>query len=204
MFASEFPPKSHLFALLVALALVLCAPAPGARAHAGDATALAADAATSGDPYVAAVGDMACSHWDPDYNNGNGTATRCRQKYVSDLLVSPVPDAVLLTSGTTSTTRASSTSFQEVYHPTFGRANTASTRASATPSTTRPARRASSTISPASASPDRIGAMPGADTTHCASGYYSFDIGAWHLIALNSNCDLRLAAATPAAPRSSG
>ena len=30
--------------------------------------------------------------------------------------------------------------------------------------------------------------MAGADATHYASGYYSFDIGAWHLIALNSNC----------------
>ena len=27
------------------------------------------------DPTVAAVGDMACSPWNPDYNNGNGTAT---------------------------------------------------------------------------------------------------------------------------------
>ena len=124
MFASASPPKSLLFALLVALAVVLCAPAPGARAHAGDATALAADAAIGGDPYVAAVGDMGCSQWDPDYNNGNGTATRCRQKYVSDLLMSPVPDALLLL-GDNQYDEGELDEFQEVYHPTFGRANTA-------------------------------------------------------------------------------
>ena len=125
MFASPFPLKSLRFAMLVALALVLCAPAPGARAHdRGRDGAGARQAATGGDPYVAAVGDMGCSQWDPDYNNGNGTATRCRQKYVSDLLVSPVPDALLLL-GDNQYDEGELDEFQEVYHPTFGRANTA-------------------------------------------------------------------------------
>ena len=188
MFASAFPPKSLLFALLVALALVLCAPAPGARAHAGDATALAAAAATGGDPYVAAVGDMGCSPSNPNYNNGNGTATRCRQKYVSDLLVSPVPDALLLPRRQpVRQGRAGRTSRRSTTRPS-GAPTRSPTRASATPSTTRPAPRASSTTSRASGSPARIGTTAGADASNYASGYYSFDIGAWHLIALNSNC----------------
>ena len=51
----------------------------------------------------------------------------------------------------------------------------------------RRAPRASSTTSRASAS--RPGSRAsGATRRTSASGYYSFDIGTWHLIALNSNC----------------
>jgi fibronectin type 3 domain-containing protein len=165
----------------------VCAPAPGARAHGEDATALAAAAATGGDPYVAAVGDMGCSQWDPDYNNGNGTATRCRQKYVSDLLVNPVPDALLLL-GDNQYDEGQLDEFQEVYHPTFGRANTAAypSLGNAEYDTTG-AQGYFDYFSSVGVS-GRIGAMAGADASHYSSGYYSFDVGAWHLVALNSNC----------------
>ena len=186
MFASPLPLKSLPFAMLVALALVLCAPAPSARAHAGDATALAGAAAT-GDPYVAAVGDMGCSQWDPDYNNGNGTATRCRQKYVSDLLVSPVPDALLLL-GDNQYDEGELDEFQEVYHPTFGRANTSVYPSLGNAEYDTPGAQGYFDYFSSVGVTGRIGAMAGADTTHYASGYYSFDVGAWHLIALNSNC----------------
>ena len=53
---------------------------------------------------IAAVGDMACSPTDSSYNNGNGTATRCRQKYVSDVVVGIGPPRSS-TSATTSTLR---------------------------------------------------------------------------------------------------
>src|SRR5207247_2536993 len=48
---------------------------------------LTVNAPPSGDPVIAAAGDIACDPADGNYNAGNGTANACRQKYTSDLLV---------------------------------------------------------------------------------------------------------------------
>ena len=45
-----------------------------------------ASAATT-DPVIAAAGDIACDRAHPQFNNGDGSASSCRQKYTSDLLV---------------------------------------------------------------------------------------------------------------------
>ena len=97
-------------ALATALVTLLCGAA-------GAATAAAAD------PTVAAVGDMALlADRRVDYNGGNGTATRCRQRYVSDLVVGALPDA-LLDLGDNQYDNGELANYQAVYDPTFGRAN---------------------------------------------------------------------------------
>jgi fibronectin type 3 domain-containing protein len=150
------------------------------------APALAVEAQAAVDPTVAAVGDMGCAPTDPAYKAGAGTATQCRQKYVSDLLVNPVP-AALLDLGDNQYLKGELANYQAVYDPTFGRAN--------------------AVVYPSlgNAEYDTLGAQgffdyfssvgvtariggSGADTANWPSGYYSFNIGAWHLIALNSNC----------------
>src|SRR5262245_49175045 len=57
---------------------------------------LAAPAARAADPLVAAAGDIACDPADADFNGGAGTATRCRQRATSDLLLGAGYDAILL------------------------------------------------------------------------------------------------------------
>jgi len=47
------------------------------------------------DPVIAAAGDIACSSSSSNFNGGNGTADKCRQKYTSDLLVNQGLGAVL-------------------------------------------------------------------------------------------------------------
>src|SRR4051812_47474742 len=138
------------------------------------------------DRTVAAVGDMACAPYDPAYNGGNGTATNCRQRSVSDLLVSPVPDA-LLDLGDNQYDSGELAGYRAVYDPTFGRANDV-----VYPSLgnaeyeTNGARGFFDYFSSVDVT-SRI-VDTGADTSNFGGGYYSFDIGAWHLIALNSNC----------------
>jgi fibronectin type III domain protein len=184
MFQSFFAHKQAQAILLIATAIVLCLPASG-KAHDGTGVVGLAAAQTA-DPTIGAVGDMGCAATNPKYNGGNGTATSCRQKYVSDLLVNPVPSAVLLL-GDNQYVRGELSNFQAVYHPTFGRTNPV-----AFPSI-------------GNAEYDTAGAQgwfdyyssvgvtariagSGADASNYANGYYSFDVGAWHLIALNSNC----------------
>ncbi len=141
--------------------------------------------AIAADPVVAAVGDMGCSTTDPNYRAGLGTATLCRQRYVSDLLVGMAPSA-LLDLGDNQYDNGGLANFENVYGPTFGRLN-----AVVYPSLgnaeygTANAQGFVDYFSQAGVL-SRIKA--GGDSLHIASGYYSFDIGAWHAIALNSNC----------------
>ena len=44
---------------------------------------------------IAAAGDIACSSSSSNFNGGNGTVDKCRQKYTSDLLVNAGLSAVL-------------------------------------------------------------------------------------------------------------
>jgi acid phosphatase type 7 len=147
----------------------------------------AINSAIAADPVVSAVGDMGCPPTSPNYNGGNGTSTSCRQKYVSDLLVSPIPTA-FLPLGDNQYDSGTLSEFQAVYHPTFGRVN--------------------SVVYPSIGNAEyetanaqgwfdyysSVGVLSrisssGGDSSHLmGGGYYSFNIGSWHLIALNSNC----------------
>ena len=82
--------------------------------HVGAAQALAAD------PVIAAAGDIACSSSSSNYNGGNGTADKCRQKYTSDLLVNAGLAAVLVL-GDSQYESASLSGLNNSYNPTWGR-----------------------------------------------------------------------------------
>ena len=127
---------------------------------------------------IAAAGDIACSSSSANYNGGKGTADKCRQKYTSDLLVNAGLAAVLPL-GDTQYESATLSGLTKSYHPTWGRVK----------SITRPA--------PGNHEYKTTGAAgyfdyfngtgqatgPAGDRS---KGYYSFNVGTWHLIALNS------------------
>ena len=129
------------------------------------------------DPVIAAAGDIACDPSDPGYNRGRGTSDRCQQLATSALLLNTGLSGVL-TLGDEQYDDATLGKFQQVYDKTWGRA--------------RPG----------------IGNHEYLDTNAIgyfdyfngvgnqngiagdrSKGYYSFDLGAWHVIAINSNCD---------------
>lgn len=131
-------------------------------------------------PVVAAAGDIACAPGNASFNGGLGTATACAQKRTSDLLMGGGFAAILALGdiqygdGTLADYRAS-------FDPTWGRVKPL--------------------IHPVLGNEDYIvGGAPayfdyfdgvGASTGPAGArgqGWYSFDVGGWHLIALNSNC----------------
>jgi hypothetical protein len=127
---------------------------------------------------IAAAGDIACDPGDPDYRNGNGTSTACRQRYTSDLMVGAGLSAVLPL-GDNQYTDGTLSKYQAVYDPTWGRVK----------SITRPV---VGNHEPDSATGyfdyfNGVGNSNG-PAGERGKGYYSYDLGAWHLIALNSNC----------------
>lgn len=128
----------------------------------------------SPDPVIAAAGDIACDPADGAYQEGAGTSTRCRQKAVSDLLTSQSVDHVL-TLGDNQYEKASLSDFQASYDPSWGRVKA---KTSPVPGNHE------YYTSAAAGYFDYFGSAAGAR----AKGYYSFDVGAWHVVALNSNC----------------
>jgi acid phosphatase type 7 len=132
------------------------------------------------DPLVAAAGDIACDPDGPNFNGGNGTPELCHMRQTSDVVLSAGPDLVLAL-GDTQYEAGSLEDHLASYHPTWGRFK----------AITRPAvgnheygtTRASGYFDYFNGVGNRTG-LAG----ERGKGYYSFDIGAWHLIALNSNC----------------
>ncbi len=145
------------------------------------ATAIAlswiAAAQATADPVIAAAGDIACDPTDPGYNGGAGTSDRCRQRATSDLLVGAGLTAVLPL-GDIQYNSSSLSNIMAVYDPTWGRVK----------STSRPI-----LGNHESSGTGYFDYFNGPGVTDGPAGprgkgYYSFDIGSWHLVALNSNC----------------
>jgi hypothetical protein len=144
--------------------------------------------AAAGDPVIAAAGDIACDPLDAKYNAGNGTPTYCRQKDTSNLLVAGGFAAVLAL-GDTQYYCGGAAAYTAVYDPTWGRLKSIThpvvgnheylTSGGGTGATG-----CDSSNLNAAGYFGYFGAAAGASN----QGWYSFDIGSWHLIALNSNC----------------
>jgi acid phosphatase type 7 len=138
--------------------------------------------AKAADPVIAAAGDIGCDPSDSRYNNGNGTADACRQKYTSDLLVGAGLTSVLPL-GDNQYDDGTLAKFQAVYGPTWGRVK----------SITRPVAGNHEPNASDGYATGYFDYFNGAGNSNGPAGergkgYYSFDIGGWHLIALNSNC----------------
>jgi hypothetical protein len=137
------------------------------------ATAMAAD------PVIATAGDIACSASSSYYNGGAGTSTKCRQRYTSDLLINSGLSAVLPL-GDAQYETGSLSGFTKSYGPSWGRAK---------PITFPAAGNHEYKTSGANGYFDYFNGVGsfGGPAGDRDKGYYSFNVGTWHLIALNSS-----------------
>jgi acid phosphatase type 7 len=136
--------------------------------------AVRAPTAVAADPVVMGAGDIACDPADPNFNGGAGTATACRMRATSDLLVAAAPTAVLPL-GDNQYEDGALAKYQQSYDPSWGRVKAVS----------RPIPGDGDYgVSGAAGYFDYFGAAAGTR----GKGYYSYDVGAWHIIALNSAC----------------
>ena len=149
--------------------IVLCTPvlAQGSAVSAADTTQQAPLT-------VMAVGDIACDPANPDFHGGGGDAKFCQERATSDLVAQAHPNAVLAL-GDNQYENATLSAFQRSYDPTWGRFK----------DITYPVPGNHEYLTPDAAGyfayfGTRAGNNPG--------GYYSFNLGGWHIIALNSEC----------------
>lgn len=123
---------------------------------------------------VAAAGDIACDPAHPDFAGGSGSADECQQQATSDLLVEAGYAAVLVL-GDIQYETGSRRAFELSYDASWGRVK----------SSTKPV--------PGNHEYGTAGANGyfeyfGTAAGNPAKGYYSFQVGDWHVVALNSNC----------------
>lgn len=138
-----------------------------------DFTALHSKGMTA-DPVIAAAGDIACDPADSNYNAGAGTQTACHMKATSDLLLEINPVAVL-TLGDNQYEVATLDEFKQSFDPTWGRLK----------SIIHPAVGNHEYKTPGASGYFNYFRAAAGDPER---GYYSYNIGTWHIIALNSNC----------------
>jgi chitodextrinase len=161
---------------------------PQAAAAPADVNLSSVTAAAAGDPVIAAAGDIACDPADSNFNGGLGVSNGCRQRATSDLLVSAGLSGVLAL-GDNQYYCGSYQAFVGSYDQSWGRVK----------SMTYPSVGNHEYLTHGGS-----GASTGCDATNTGAagyyqyfgaaagdpskGYYSFNIGAWHLISLNTQC----------------
>ena len=125
---------------------------------------------------IAATGDISCHPGSKDWNGGRGTKDACRQADVARL-VRPSDDAILLL-GDVDQTEGTLTQFRSGFDRSWGHL---SDRFRPTPGNHE------------YRTPDAAGYFEyfgglGVETGGIGSGYYSFDLGAWRVLSVNSRC----------------
>jgi Fibronectin type III domain/Calcineurin-like phosphoesterase/Carbohydrate binding domain len=135
-----------------------------------------------GGTLVAAAGDIACDPIDSDYDGGSGSKTLCHEMATSNLILSTPNVADVLALGDDQYECGGFTAFQQSFAPSWGRFL--------------------SMIHPVPGNHE-YDTSGGTDCGKNAAGYfqyfgaaagnaqgdYAFDIGQWHLIALNGECN---------------
>ena len=122
---------------------------------------------------VIAVGDMACSPVDPNFNEGLGANGECAAQRVSDVAVARNPQ-LLLGLGDYQYEVASASDYAAGYAPSWGRLR----------EITRPAiGNQELKVNKASTFYEYFG-----EVAEPLPGYGSYDIGDWHVVMLNTNC----------------
>jgi acid phosphatase type 7 len=125
-------------------------------------------------PIIAAAGDIACDPASPAFAGGAGTSTQCRQAATAQLL-DPTRLSAVLVLGDSQYEQGTLQQFQRSYDLSWGKLK----------GITRPAVGNHEYLTAkASGYFDYFGASAGDP----AKGYYSWNVGSWHMIVINSNC----------------
>jgi acid phosphatase type 7 len=136
---------------------------------------------------IGAAGDIACDPASSNFNGGLGRNGFCQMRATSDLLVGRSLDAVLPL-GDNQYECGGLTAFQQSYDPSWGRVNGITRPVPGDNDydnrTTQPGGTGCSANHDAAGYYSYFGAAAG----NPARGYYSYNLGSWHLVALNSNC----------------
>ncbi|MFL5842954.1 MAG: DNRLRE domain-containing protein [Thermoleophilaceae bacterium] len=134
---------------------------------------------------IATAGDIACDAGNSNFNGGNGSSSSCRDKYTSNLIVNNPSIAAVLPLGDNQYYCGGYAAFQASYALSWGRVKSITY-----PSVGNHEYLTSNGTGCDTTNTGAAGYFKyfGAAAGDPKKGYYSYDIGSWHLIALNSQC----------------
>jgi acid phosphatase type 7 len=184
VFAHTRGGKRRIFLMKVRGAAIRRLPSRSRRVRrlttSGSAARLPSWQPTGFAPVVAAAGDIACDPNNPNFNNGLGVPGTCRQKLTSDLLLRP-DLASIFALGDNQYEDAQLWKFQRSFDPSWGRLK---------PLIRPVAGNHEYGTANASGYFDYFNGVgrSGGPAGDRSAGYYSFDVGTWHVVALNSEC----------------
>lgn len=133
------------------------------------------------DPVIATAGDIACDPASPFFNAGQGVPGKCRQQLTSDQLLRMDLNAVLMV-GDSQYETGKAAAYAQSFDPSWGRVK----------SLIRPVPGNHEYDDPGAAgyydyfNGPGVRAGPAGDRVQ--GGYYSYDVGSWHVVGLNSEC----------------
>jgi hypothetical protein len=139
------------------------------------------------DPVLMAAGDIACDPATTPYNGGAGTATQCHQKAVSDLLVAGAPDVVAML-GDGVYKCGSLAAYRTSYDSSWGRVKDVTRPAPGNHEYQTTASAPQTGCDSSNAGAAGYFGYFGAAAGQPGQGWYSYDLGAWHVVSLNSSC----------------
>jgi hypothetical protein len=135
----------------------------------------------SGDPVVVVGGDVACAPTDANYNGGSGVPSYCHMKTTAGL-ISQINPSHLLMVGDGQYNSGSLSNYQSSYDPAWGQHKAKTNPAVGNHDYGTSGAGGYFSYFGHAASPQQSGCVK-----DCL-GYYSFDVGAWHLVNINSEC----------------
>lgn len=139
-------------------------------------------------PVIGAVGDMACDASDPHFKGGKGTATACAQSTVSNLMVADTSLTAVLGLGDYQYACGDPADYTVSYDPTFGRLDGLMFPVAGNHEYQTGKDAFGGTCPSTNTTAQNYFAHFGSAAHPATNGHFSFDLGTWHLIALNANC----------------
>jgi hypothetical protein len=154
-------------------------------ASAASSTVTATTPPPVSDPVLAVAGDIACTTTDPNYNGGAGVTDHCHQRATAGLLGQINPNYVLML-GDAQYNSGTYTEYTNSYAPSWG-TNKSITK----PTPGNHDYTSTSTTAPGYFKYFGAASHPLQPTcTSGCNGWYSFDVGSWHIVSINTNCTM--------------
>ena len=177
----RFWPRS-LWVATAAVLVASCAPPPGPPV-------VTTTTSQTGGLTVAAAGDIACDPNDRFFNGGLGDATHCQMNATAKAAAALHPSAVLAL-GDLQYNAGTTAEFLAVYDHTWGQLK----------AITHPVPGNHEYVTPGAAG---YRSYFGATAAPAGTTWYSFNLGSWHVVALDSTCS-KIAGCGPALPKGAG
>jgi acid phosphatase type 7 len=140
------------------------------------------------DPVLAAAGDIACDPLDPHFNGGAGTANACRERFVSDLILADANIDAVAALGDVQYECGGLSAFQQSYEQSWGRVK-GITRPAVGNHEYLPSFQGPATDCDPTGNAGGYFTYFGAAAGDPSQGYYSYDLGSWHIVVLNTTCE---------------